>query len=281
MDLLHDFSDSDDGTAPAPAPAPASSIDRHLQLSRAREAKARRRAQLVQNGLASLARVQLVQNGSAEARGNQWRRRLSFKDMVDLAYQPSARCSAFASQFKVSKRHVLRVATMVAAEYLRLQLLLLGALVARARSSRPVFFGSRLAWDETGERVTLQVPGATQEQQNSVWHILVSRLKLVVAWSRPDGVTLPIHHCPRFCEVPLRFCGVAPRVCEASLLSTLVVPSTSAASIFSQLFHHPLNAAIFTAVRELSELSTFATKLYETDAAYANRGDKNCTPEHQ
>jgi len=261
MDLLHDFSDSDDGTAPAPAPAPASSIDRHLQLSRAREAKARRRAQLVQNGLASLARVQLVQNGSAEARGNQWRRRLSFKDMVDLAYQPSARCSAFASQFKVSKRHVLRVATMVAAEYLRLQLLLLGALVARARSSRPVFFGSRLAWDETGERVTLQVPGATQEQQNSVWHILVSRLKLVVAWSRPDGVLQPFT--------------------IALVLPTLVVPSTSAASIFSQLFHHPLNAAIFTAVRELSELSTFATKLYETDAAYANRGDKNCTPEHQ
>ena len=252
MDLFHDFSDSDDGTAPAPAPAPApaSSIDRHLQLSRAREARAAKARRRAQNELAE-ARVQLAQNGSAEARGNKWCRRLSFKDMVDLAYQSSAKCSALASQFKVSKRHVLRVATMVAAEYLRLQLLLLGALVARARSSRPVFFGSRLAWDETGERVTLQVPGATQEQQNSVWHVLVSRLKLVVAWSRPDGVLQPFT--------------------IALVLPTLVVPSTSAASIFSQLFHHPLNAAIFTAVRELSELSTFATKLYETDAAYANQ----------
>ena len=70
--------------------------------------------------------------------------------MLNLAYKPSARCSALASQLEASERHVRRVIVIVAAEYLRLQLLLLGALVARARENRPVFFakgGARVQID--------------------------------------------------------------------------------------------------------------------------------------
>ena len=43
---------------------------------------------------------------------------------------------------------------------------------------------TRLAWDETGERITLGIPGASADQQSASWHILVARLRVIACWNR-------------------------------------------------------------------------------------------------
>jgi hypothetical protein len=58
-----------------------------------------------------------------------------------------------------------------AAAYMWRQLLLLGQLIRLSQSggTKIFFVVTRFSWDETGQRLTLDLPGATTEQERSTF----------------------------------------------------------------------------------------------------------------
>ena len=61
---------------------------------------------------------------------------------------------------------------------MQVQMFIVGCLVLRANSEPLDWIMYRLAFDETTERVTLNL--APGQQHRSTWHILVSRMWLVI-----------------------------------------------------------------------------------------------------
>lgn len=224
-----------------------SAVERGAACARAREGKAVRRrhaSAAIQKALGTALSESAA--GSCKKGGNRFARKVSYGVMQKISYEaPSRRFADIAAQFNVSARSVRDIVMFTASWFLQMQLLVLGAVLNRARACKPDFTMSRLSWDETGERITLSVAGASSQQQTSVWHILIARLRFVVAWGRQVydfSVTLP------------------PLVC----------PSTSAASVYYQLFQHPFNAAVFHAMRWINSYSRCVISLSETDSAYSN-----------
>eukprot|EP00972_Heterocapsa_arctica_P098381 14518694-Heterocapsa_arctica.AAC.1 len=59
---------------------------------------------------------------------------------------------------------------------------MLGKLVAFSRQHKPLFVLRRLSFDETGQKLTLSLPGRSAEQNCTVWQVMVSPLSLTVGW---------------------------------------------------------------------------------------------------
>ena len=88
-------------------------------------------------------------------------RKITFKVMAEMAFQAeSMRVIDIARTFKVHSRSVKRIWAFVARLYLMTQLQILQAVAKRAEQEKPDFVVTRVAWDETGERLTLSLPGA-------------------------------------------------------------------------------------------------------------------------
>ena len=89
--------------------------------------------------------------------------------------------------------------------------------------------------------------GCRKIQQCNVWHVLLARVNLLICWPNQ-------------------------RVYKVKLfLPPLMVPNTQASSIYYQLYQHPWNATIFTALRVLSDACGISVCHLESDAAYSNQ----------
>jgi hypothetical protein len=165
--------------------------------------------------------------------------------MLDIALSAGRRSADLAVTHKISVAWVMALRLYVIALLLASQNLLLGSLIMMANRERPAFVMTRLAWDETGERMTI----GTSATESSVWHVLVSRLRLLIAWQTESGT-----HCFSY----------------AFILPPLIVPSTSAACIWHQLFFSQLTGPLFHAVSLLRQAAVLSVDLNESDGAYAN-----------
>lgn len=137
----------------------------------------------------------------------------------------------------------------VAAAFLKFQILLVGAALAAALTTRPLATVSRTKWDETGERLTAEhVFGfaGTAEQQRGVYHVLVCRMALWIVWRDRPAITMQVVFPP------------------------LMVANWKAESLWSAIYRHPLYAPIFEARRRLFSVSLYSFDIAETDAAYGN-----------
>ena len=105
--------------------------------------------------------VSLLASVRPTAGGNALARKVSFKHMTEMAFHPqSMNTIDVARCFRVSNRTVKRIWGFVARLFQMTQLQILKAISKRAESEKPDFILTRLAWDETGERLTLSLPGA-------------------------------------------------------------------------------------------------------------------------
>jgi len=220
-----------------------SSVERHLVGSRMREGKARKRAKVLEENL-EVAKDNYagVVMQRPKTGGNSIARRCSLPTMLQIGFESQHATQTLAGIHGLSEAHVRTIRGFVAAVYLNCQLLIIGCLVARAHLEAPTFVGMRLAWDETGQRVTVR---QKQVNERSVWQIMVVRVKLMVAWAQESYV----------------FDVVFP---------PLLVKSVAAASIFAGLYLHPLTAPIWRGINYLMMQAEFAVSFAETDAAAAN-----------
>lgn len=131
--------------------------------------------------------------------------------------------------------------------YFRLQLSFLGHVTRMCEQIKPGFIASRLAWDETGQRVTTQFEGTSATQACSTWQVMVCRLRLLVGWPAQG------------------------KVLDLSIaLPPFLVTKATADQIYSVLFHHPVMQPVFAARALLYSRAELVFDLDETDGAYAN-----------
>lgn len=105
--------------------------------------------------------------------------------MVALAGQRIKNRSILATMYGCSRQTVRRVQCSVALVMLLTQVVTLRKILKCVDhiERQPSFFGQVDAWDETGERVALNlISGATLEQQSSVWQVMVSKVSFCFGW---------------------------------------------------------------------------------------------------
>ena len=228
-----------------------SKAEAHLAAARAREGKARQRAALEKEKRQGLEKyIADNVNGSSERRGgNKFLRKISYATMLTMAFLTAGRSFRVTALLHgVSRSAVTNISYLVASRYMLCQRLVLTMLRRRARSHQPTFAMCRICWDETGESFCLNKMGAgsTGMDKPVTWHVLVARMKLLVAWSHDETYEINI------------------------VLPCLVVPSTSADSIWQQLYGHPWHAPIMEGMHEILERAVVGIFHRETDAAAAN-----------
>ena len=218
--------------------------ERHGLAARMREGRALRRAQ--QEGAARKAAEQHVAEtkGSSAKGGNTHRRKLGLDDLQRIAFSPVKRSADLAAIFEVDTKWIRSVLCFMASVAMQAQLLILGCLLARACLERPEFFGYRLAWDETGQQLTLFLNGGTTE--SCTWQVMVMRLHMVILWGASEWYEMTI------------------------VLPPIVIPSTSAANMCKGLFCHPMTTKVWTGIAYLLGRAIFSCILAESDAASAN-----------
>lgn len=218
--------------------------DRAAAAARMRECKARLGARRAEEALQVLRRQ--VNDAISRIRprgGNQHSRKVSFVDLLRIGYESGCRkVSDLAAQYKVATRTVKDMIVFLASWFLHLQLLVVGAIVMKARLCRPEFTMSRLSWDETGEKINLNLLGCSAV---STWHIMVARLRLVISWGqRPYMMNI--------------------------VFPPLICPNTSAAAMYYQLFQHPLTSPLMHGLEMIHACSDLPVYLVETDGFAAN-----------
>ena len=175
---------------------------------------------------------------------HKWNAKVGIQEMLDIAFS-GRRSVDLAAQHQISVAWAMALRLYMSALVLASQNLLLGSIIMMASRHQPLAVLTRLAWDETGEKMTL----GEDKGELSTWHVLVSRLRLVILWRGPSGVSA-------FSYV--------------FILPPLVVPSTAAGSIWHSLFFSPLTGPLFHAVRLLRSKAQICIDLNESDGAFAN-----------
>ena len=137
-------------------------MERALLCSLMRETKAKKKKSKQQETVKQLKHeVSFLASVRPTAGGNARARKVTFKHMTEMAFNPqSMNTIDVARSFKVSRPTVTRIWGFVARLYQTTQLQILKAISKRAESEKPDFMLTRVAWDETGERLTLSLPGA-------------------------------------------------------------------------------------------------------------------------
>ena len=104
---------------------------------------------------------------------SRWSRDVDFEQMREIAYSTSQPPRQVAIRFGLSPGWVRTIQAFVASAYLRFQNLLIGAILGAALQKKPDFCMTRMKWDETGERVTLQSQSgtATAQQSCATWQV--------------------------------------------------------------------------------------------------------------
>lgn len=146
----------------------------------------------------------------------------------------------------VSARHIRRLRIFVTDRFFHEQLMALGWLVKMAEAEAPWFVVSRLAWDETGERLCLFGDRATHQ-------IMVARLRIIIVWPPSAG------------------CTKARVVDWVVVFPPLTVRTVAAAEMYAALFANSFAKPIMFARFSLMQLASVASiDLSETDHASAN-----------
>ena len=128
------------------------------------------------------------------------RGRITFDDMCGISYEPQHSAKTMAVNFDTLPTWI--------------KTLLPGSLIGKAKTTAPEAVIVRLAFDETGETLTLHLGENAPDVQTSSWQVMVTRATLFVIWK-----TLVLHYvivCPR-----------------------LVVPSPTAEQIWACIWEHP------------------------------------------
>jgi len=132
----------------------------------------------------------------------------------------------------------------VAFAYQWRQLRLLGELIKFCVGQRPPFVVRRWAWDETSQRVTLNLPGVSADHQRSSFQVMAMRQKIAIGFENQHFV------------FELAF-------------PQLLVTSTSAAGMWRAL-HTPNVGTLLGAVDLLMQRAEVSIDIDESDAAGAN-----------
>ena len=185
-------------------------------------------------------------------RGATWMSPLDVLE-VGFGHDSFRRCSALAPVFGSSTDHIRTLKVYDADCFLAAQMRCLGWLCKLCSTNPPSIAMRRLAWDETGEKLTLSfgTEHGNAEQQRSTWQVMVCRIRLILVWLGKDGA--------------------APTVVDW----TLVVPPTivrtpSAAQIYYALFQAPMTKPLMMACFLIMQRAEIAMDLSETDDASAN-----------
>ncbi|CAK0907198.1 unnamed protein product, partial [Prorocentrum cordatum] len=196
-------------------------------------------------------RLMVRRVGGATGKPEVTSRLFSHGAILDVAYSWGAHPATVAAVHDISVPWVRCMRQVMAAAYMYYQNKALGAIVVAARARRPSFCISRLAFDETGERITVPVKqGDTTSDECATWHVLVARLTIYIGWHSDEHGTTVVKH--------------------TVVLPNLVVASPSAPHIHAVLFRHKVLTPIFAALRLIQDLSDRALSIVETDAAMAN-----------
>eukprot|EP00973_Karenia_brevis_P009858 1332937-Karenia_brevis.AAC.1 len=119
---------------------------------------------------------------------------------------------------------------------------------------RPTFTALHELWDETGEKITLNVvPGTTRHQRASIWQIMVMRIEVMIGWLHGQG--------PASAD-------------DMVITMDVVIPpipllGTSSEDMFSGL-HHGVTKSIRKMVDRLINTGNHKWDLREYDGAAAN-----------
>ena len=129
--------------------------------------------------------------------------------------------------YKISTAWVDVLGQFVAGSVLHCQSVALSNMLKMAQQRRPSFVMWRLAYDETGEKVTVPCVGLGPQQQASTWQVMVSRLEITVGWSPTHVVQGTI------------------------ILPALIVTSPTAGNLYNSLYYHRLFQPIQAVLRLL------------------------------
>ena len=108
----------------------------------------------------------------------------SYEEVVDMVLMTPGKPSLLAAKFNFSEKWVRTLQRFIAGTYLTFPLLVLGGLARHASERPPLFCVSRFAYDETGEKLTLNI--AKQKEQRSVWQVMVARMMILIGWWDAD-----------------------------------------------------------------------------------------------
>ena len=185
-------------------------------------------------------------------RGQKW---LTSLHVLDMSFGKDAHLGskALGIAYGVDRAHARRMRIYTADCFLRAQLYLLGWRCKLATDRQPDIVVSRLAWDETGEKLTSCLPQScgTANQQRSTWQVMVSRVRIVVC--------LVDEH------------GGRPTIIDWVLnVPPVVVRTPSAPEIYYGLFHSHLTRPIMMGRFLLMQRAKLSVDLSETDHAGAN-----------
>lgn len=184
--------------------------------------------------------------------GGRW---LTAKDILDIGFGQDShrRSSVLAAIHGISETHARSMKLYSADCFLFTELHCLGWLCKICTEDPPDYALSRLAWDETAERLTLCLPAAqgNPEQQRSTWQVMVIRARIIVGWISREGRSGTV----------IDWTLVVPPV---------IVRSPSSAQIYYGLFHSPLTRPIMMARFLILQRAKVSLDLSETDDAGAN-----------
>ena len=117
---------------------------------------------------------------SLDLPGRRWQQKVGAPALLCIAFS-GRRTVDLAVQHSISASWVMALRAYVVSLLLASQNLLLGSLIMMALRDPPLAVMTRLAWDETGERLAL----SGDEYGASTWHVLVARMRLLILWEDP------------------------------------------------------------------------------------------------
>lgn len=167
----------------------------------------------------------VIKNGKRQGR-QVTTRECRFSEIVDIA-NSSKTTEVCSEVHQMSYKWVAVLRQFVAGSVLHYQSVALSKVLEMAQQRRPSFVMWRLAYDETGEKVTLPCVGLGPQQQASTWQVMVSRLEMIVGWSPTQLVKSSI------------------------ILPALLVTSPTAENMYNCLYYHKLFQPIQAVLRLL------------------------------
>jgi hypothetical protein len=163
------------------------------------------------------------------------KRECQFSEIVDIA-NSSKTAEVCSEVYQISNKWVNVLREFVAGAVLHYQSVALSNVLEMAQQRRPSFVMWRLAYDETGEKVTVPCVGLGPQQQASTWQVMVSRLEMIVGWSPTQVVK-----------------GII-------ILPALLVTSPTSENMYNCLYYHKL----FQPIQAVLRLLLFSLNRYSS-----------------
>ncbi len=203
-------------------------------------------------GTASKTSLKVVFRGEGKRRGGPVSRAVPFDEALEVAYA-GLKVEAAAAKHGIHASFVRLLRQFVASTYLWWQEKFLRGLLREATERPPAVCAYRLAFDETGQRLTL--PTRAGGQGRATWQVMQCRLRMILGWLTAQPGTG----------------DRVPQVYDFNLvLPPLLVSSTNAEHL-SLAFRQPWVSPVFLAISELCRKAAISLELTETDSAASNQ----------